>query len=282
MSEGHMVYLNVPRNMIGRLPPPRTIAMWAALVIAGTAVLAASHIGGRALSRAIARQPAGKGRERKIVRSVAGTAAHTVCMLAGITTVLLAFGVEVASIIAVLTSAALVLAFALQGTLSDVASGVVLAMFQLFDIGDFVRIGDVEGTVVDFQLVNTVVMHSPSEAVVTIPNRSIKKSVIFNYTRLPYHVFAFDVLLSNTNRSFDDIVRTIARDLADAVKYPDVLRGGSAPDVKVGIDDMGEVGTRLRVRVPIESSDIPSKRSRLRTGVRETLARSHVTLVDPH
>ena len=63
--------------------------------------------------------------------------------------VLEAFGVETTSIIAVLASAGLAIGLAMQGTLSNFASGFMILIFRPFRLGDFVDVRGVSGTVCD-------------------------------------------------------------------------------------------------------------------------------------
>src|SRR5690606_33870441 len=57
------------------------------------------------------------------------------------------FGVETTSIIAVLGAATLAIGLALQGTLSNVASGVMLLIFRPFNVDDFITVGGISGAV---------------------------------------------------------------------------------------------------------------------------------------
>ena len=69
-----------------------------------------------------------------------------------IVAVLNQFGVETTSMIAVLGAAGLAIGLALQGTLSNVASGVMLLLMRPFKIGDFITAGSLSGTVMEIGL----------------------------------------------------------------------------------------------------------------------------------
>ncbi|MBT5383359.1 MAG: mechanosensitive ion channel, partial [Kordiimonadaceae bacterium] len=73
--------------------------------------------------------------------------ARYVIIIFTILAVLDRFGVETASLIAILGAASLAIGLALQGTLSNVASGVMLLIFRPFKVGEFVDVGGLEGTV---------------------------------------------------------------------------------------------------------------------------------------
>ncbi|MDT0131573.1 mechanosensitive ion channel, partial [Acinetobacter baumannii] len=60
-------------------------------------------------------------------------------------------GVQTASVIAVLGAAGLAVGLALQGSLSNLAAGVLLVMFRPFRAGEYVDLGGVAGTVLNVQ-----------------------------------------------------------------------------------------------------------------------------------
>ena len=65
------------------------------------------------------------------------------------------FGVQTTSFLAVIGAAGLAIGLALQGTLSNVAAGVMLLIFRPFKVGDFIDNGGVVGTVTDLSLFAT-------------------------------------------------------------------------------------------------------------------------------
>ncbi len=97
--------------------------------------------------------------------------------------VLSQFGVQTTSVIALLGAAGLALGLALQGTLSNVASGVMLLILRPFKVGDYIVIGtDVGGTVREISLFTTVLI-TPDMQYVSVPNSRIFGNPITNYTR---------------------------------------------------------------------------------------------------
>jgi small conductance mechanosensitive channel len=90
-------------------------------------------------------------------------------------------GVQTASFIAVLGAAGLAVGLALQGSLANFASGVLLLIFKPFRVGDFVQIGGVSGTVQAIQIFNTV-LNSPDNVRIVVPNATVTGGSILNYT----------------------------------------------------------------------------------------------------
>jgi len=90
-------------------------------------------------------------------------------------------GVQTASIIAVLGAAGLAVGLALQGSLSNFASGVLLILFRPCRVGDYVEAGGCAGTVEDITMFSTVLV-TPDNKVVTLPNTAVLSSPIVNYS----------------------------------------------------------------------------------------------------
>ncbi len=92
-------------------------------------------------------------------------------------------GVQTASVIAVLGAACLAVGLALQGSLSNLAAGVLLVTFRPFRTGEFIDIG-VMGTVQSVQIFSTTLKTSDGKVVV-VPNGKIIAGNIVNYSREP-------------------------------------------------------------------------------------------------
>ncbi len=91
------------------------------------------------------------------------------------------FGIQTASFVAVLGAAGFAVGFALQGSLSNFASGVMLLMFRPFKVGDFVEGAGVAGAVQEIQLFNTI-LFTPDNVRVIVPNGKMFGDIIKNYT----------------------------------------------------------------------------------------------------
>jgi small conductance mechanosensitive channel len=91
-------------------------------------------------------------------------------------------GVQTASFIAVLGAAGLAVGLALQGSLSNFASGVLIIGFRPFKAGDFVEIAGTAGSVETVQIFSTVLV-TPDNKMVVVPNSSVLGGNIVNYSR---------------------------------------------------------------------------------------------------
>jgi len=94
------------------------------------------------------------------------------------------FGVQTTSVIAVLGAAGLAIGLALQGTLANVAAGVMLLILRPFNVGEYVDAGGDSGTVVEIGLFNTE-LKTFDGLCRLIPNAKIWSNTITNFSRNP-------------------------------------------------------------------------------------------------
>jgi len=90
-------------------------------------------------------------------------------------------GVYAASFVAVLGAAGLAIGLALQGSLANFASGVLLLIFKPIRVGDFVEAGGAKGSVSEIGIFTTV-LNSPDNVRIIVPNAQVTSSNISNYT----------------------------------------------------------------------------------------------------
>ena len=89
-----------------------------------------------------------------------------------------------ASFVAVLGSAGVAIGLALQGSLSNIASGILILVNKPFRVGDFIKVGEISGTVRDIGLFSTSIV-TGDNCVVSYPNSTLSNSCIVNYFAKP-------------------------------------------------------------------------------------------------
>ena len=102
-------------------------------------------------------------------------------MLFGLIIAIAQLGIEVAPLLAGLGIAGFVVGFALQDTLSNFASGLMILVYRPFDVGDVIEAGGVMGKVDEMNLVSTMVLTFDNQLLV-VPNKQIWGGVIRNVT----------------------------------------------------------------------------------------------------
>ncbi|PFH09535.1 small-conductance mechanosensitive channel [Collimonas sp. PA-H2] len=92
------------------------------------------------------------------------------------------FGVQTASIIAVLGAASLAIGLALQGTLQNIAAGMMLLLLRPFQVGEYISNGSVEGTVDEIGLFATKLTKADGVCLF-VPNNQLWNSALTNFSR---------------------------------------------------------------------------------------------------
>ena len=171
------------------------------------------------------------------------------------------FGVQTTSVIAVLGATGIAIGLALQGTLSNVASGVMLLLLRSFRVGDEINSAGYTGVVREVGLFRTVIV-SGDGLYVSIPNASLFSSPIVNNSREPTRLVSFKVLIDHTQ----DIskAQALALDVLHANKR--VLK---SPAPAVPVTELGDFEVRLSVSAWTLTSDFGNATSELQKGVRD-------------
>jgi small conductance mechanosensitive channel len=148
------------------------------------------------------------------------------------------FGVETTSIIAVLGAAGLAIGLALQGTLSNVAAGLMLLFLRPFKIGDWVEAAGVSGSVREIGLFTTII-DTFDNVYISVPNSAIWTSNIINHAKYGTRRLDLDIGVSYDS-DLDDVEAAMmelaadSRVLADpAPRFLVVSYGDSAINVRL-------------------------------------------------
>lgn len=118
------------------------------------------------------------------LRPMLGSATHWVVRVITVVLVLSQFGVQTASIIAVLGAAGLAIGLALQGTLQNIASGIMLVLLRPYRVGQYIDAQGVAGTVRETGLFMTE-LTTFDGVCLRVPNSKIWGSAITNYSENP-------------------------------------------------------------------------------------------------
>ena len=149
------------------------------------------------------------------------------------------FGVETTSIIAVLGAAGLAVGLALQGTLSNVAAGLMLLFLRPFRIGDWVEAAGVSGSVREIGLFTTTI-DTFDNVYISIPNSSIWSSNIINHARYGTRRMDLDIGIG-----YDSSLDTAETALMSLAEDPRVL---SDPAPRFLVVSYGDSAINVRLR----------------------------------
>ncbi len=160
------------------------------------------------------------------------------------------FGVESASLIALLGSAGVAVALALQGSLSNLTGGILLLLLKPFKVGDYIKedAKGNEGTVTEIGLFYTKLL-TIDEKTVVLPNGSLANTSLTNNTASPTRIMVqfFDI-------SYDaDIkkAKQLIRDILEADERVMNLR-----PMKIYVETLDSSSVRLGVRAQVKSGEL--------------------------
>ncbi|MBD8162621.1 small-conductance mechanosensitive channel MscS [Erwinia persicina] len=157
-------------------------------------------------------------------------------------------GVQTASVIAALAAAGFAFALALQGSLSNLAAGVLLVTFRPFRAGEFVDLGGVMGTVLNVQIFSTT-LRTADGKIVVVPNGKIIAGNIINFSREPERRNEFIIGVAY-DADVDQVLKLL-REVVDA--EPRVLQERG---VQIGLNELGASSVNFVVRCWSKAGDL--------------------------
>ncbi|MEL6690251.1 MAG: mechanosensitive ion channel family protein [Pseudomonadota bacterium] len=183
------------------------------------------------------------------------------------------FGVQTTSIVAAIGAAGLAIGLALQGTLSNLAAGIMIIFFRPFKQGDFVQVNDKMGTVKGITL-NYTELANLGNVQVIIPNAQVWGNTITNYsaydTRRAEWTFGVGYG-SNLALAQQVILETI---MADS-------RAKADPEPFIQVNNLGDSSVDFLVRVWCDSADYFAFHTDMTRKVKEALDAADVPIPFP-
>ncbi|WP_328803174.1 mechanosensitive ion channel family protein [Oceanomicrobium pacificus] len=179
----------------------------------------------------------------KFLASLARWAILAIAVIA----VLNRFGVQTTSLVALLGAAGLAVGLALQGTLSNLAAGVMLLLFRPFKTGHFIEAAGHSGTVEEISLFTTE-LTTPDNVQIIIPNNDIWSSSIVNFSAHDRRRadFTFGV-------SYDTDLKAAEAAIREQVAADDRVHDDPEPFIKVG--NLGDSSVDFTVRLWVAAAD---------------------------
>ena len=179
-------------------------------------------------------------------------------------------GIGASSVIAIVGSCGVTIGLALQGSLSNLAGGVLILTNKPFVEGDYILVGDDAGTVVQVDLIYTT-LQAPDGHRLTIPNGTLSNSVIQNMTTMP--VRRIDETIAVAYQSDMEEVKRI---LADAAKEdPYVLKD---QEILVFINSFQGSGVEVTLRCWVKKENFLNATYRLREEMKAALQKNGIEI----
>lgn len=234
--------------------------LWSLLI--AIAVLAAGWIISRVVSRYVTALLASRLKNDATVAPLVGQAVRYAILFVTVIVVLGQFGVETASILAVLGAAGLAIALALQGTLSNIAAGIMLVFLRPFSVGDYIDADGIVGTVVEVGLFATQ-LRTIDGLYLFAPNSKLSNAKIINYSREKSRIVEVKV---NVPRTAD--ISTVRERFSEALRT-EFSEPGMNPEILVDAVNDGNVS--MVARVPVRSREWWRARSEINERVKNAM-----------
>jgi len=183
------------------------------------------------------------------------------------------FGIETASLVAVLGAAGFAIGFALQGSLSNFAAGVMLLVFRPFKIGDYVEAGGASGTVKDMGLFTTILM-TPDNIKIIVPNGKVFGDTIKNITaeetrRIDLVIgIGYGASISQAISVIKETLRKDERILED-------------PPVQIAVSELADSSVNFIIRPWVKTSDYWAVKFDLTRNIKEAFDANNIEIPFP-
>jgi small conductance mechanosensitive channel len=176
-----------------------------------------------------------------------GHFAYFVVIMFVVLAALAKFGIQTASFVAILGAAGFAVGFALQGSLSNFAAGVMILAFRPFKIGDYVDAGGIAGTVKEIQLFTTI-LATPDNVKVIAPNGAVFGSTNKNFSgydtrRVDLVIgIGYDSPINKAKEIMEEIIRNDSRTLDD-------------PPMQIAVAELADSSVNFVVRMWVKKED---------------------------
>lgn len=183
----------------------------------------------------------------KIVKSFILSIIKVVLVLIYFIAILSLLGVPTTSLIAILSAAGLAISLALQQSLSNLASGLIIITSKPFIEGDYVEIGASSGSVEKITLIHTI-LKTPDNKKIVIPNGTVTTSNLVNYSTNTTR--RLDIVVSVAHGTDIELVKRVIRKIADE---HEMVLGDPSPFVRLSATTGYSLDFALRVWVNREN-----------------------------
>lgn len=182
------------------------------------------------------------------------------------------FGIDAASIIALLGSAGVAIGLAIQGSLSNFAGGVLILLLKPFKVGDYIREDSKgnEGTVSEIQLFYTK-LTTPDNRIIVLPNGTLANTSMTNVTEKTYRRIDISVGIS-----YDADIKKAKEVLTEMMKADEAVLQNK--EILVFVDSLGDSSVNLGIRCWVKKSDYWEAKWRLTENVKYALDDAKISI----
>jgi small conductance mechanosensitive channel len=172
---------------------------------------------------------------------------RTALMIVVVIAAIGAVGIQTTSFIAIFGAAGLAVGLALQGSLSNFASGVLIVLFRPYRVGDWIEAAGISGSVEQVQILTTILKTGDNKQII-VPNSQIMDSIITNYSANDTR--RVDMVVGV---SYGDDLDQVRKTLKDILAVEDRILPEPAPTIAVSA--LADSSVNFVVRPWVKTSD---------------------------
>lgn len=150
-------------------------------------------------------------------------------------------GIDVGSFVAILAAASFAVGLALQGSLANFASGILIVLFRPYKVGDWIQLPDEYfGRVEDIQIFNTI-LTTPGQKTLIVPNGAVTGGVVTNFSRKGHIRLELTVLMA-----YEESFPRLRAILLACLRDLDVILNDPEPQVGIEAYDTHNIVVTVR------------------------------------
>jgi small conductance mechanosensitive channel len=209
----------------------------------------------------------------KTLESFVSNLARMVLMIFVIIASVSALGIQTTSFIAVLGAAGLAIGLALQGSLANFASGVLIVLFRPYKVGDWVEAAGIAGTVVEVQILTTIFRTGDNKSII-VPNGQVMNSVITNYSSHAQR--RVDMVIGV---SYDDDLDKVRATLEELVAADDRILDD--PACKIAVSELADSSVNFILRPWVKTDDYSGVKFELTEAIKKRFDKEGISFPYP-
>ena len=198
---------------------------------------------------------------------------RTVLMVVVVIAAIGAIGIETTSFIAIFGAAGLAVGLALQGSLSNFASGVLIVLFRPYRVGDWIEAAGISGTVEEVQILTTILKTGDNKQII-VPNSQIMGSIITNYSANDTR--RVDMVIGV---SYDDDIDKVRKTLEELIAAEERVLPEPAPTIAVSA--LADSSVNFVVRPWVKTSDYWGVMFDLTEAIKKRFDKDNITFPFP-
>lgn len=221
----------------------------------------------------IAKKLLTKGKVEPTLVSFLGNIIYTLALAFVVIAAMSQVGIETTSLAAIIAAAGLAIGLSMQGSLSNLAAGVMIILFHPFKLDDYVEVAGTAGTVKAISIFTTT-LTTPDNKTIIVPNGNIIGDNITNYSALPTRRIdlvvgvSYSDDLKKVRKTLDKILSAEKRVLKD-------------PAYQIAVSELADSSVNFVVRPWVKSADYWATRFDLLETIKTTFDKEGISIPFP-